>query len=373
MEFKLELKRLKELIKFTQLTLTNPLDSLELRRLCHTYGISTKGDWELIEEGVVQVLEQGMNAAKHSISYDDMVWLPIVLNIPIRGFNFLFIDEAQDLNQAQLALVLKAHKEGARGIFVGDPNQAIMGFAAADNKSIQNIIAQTNAITLPLSICYRCPLKHIELANKLYPVIESAPNAKEGTVKEIDISDIPRLVKSGDLIICRCFYPLILVYYNLLTRGIPVTVRKKDIGKELIGLLNQIAGEQSFTLNEFRDIANEWFEKQRHEMLTDGVSSITIANLEDRVNALKAVYKGAKCENTVQLKDAILELSQSTDNSVNLTTIHGSKGLEADVVFIIRTDLMPHPRAEQDWEKEQERNLMFVALTRAKKDLFFAN
>jgi superfamily I DNA/RNA helicase len=33
---------------------------------------------------------------------------------------------------------------------------------------------------------------------------------------------------------------------------------------------------------------------------------------------------------------------------------------------------VPHPRAEKDWEKEQERNLEFVALTRAKQDLFFA-
>jgi superfamily I DNA/RNA helicase len=33
---------------------------------------------------------------------------------------------------------------------------------------------------------------------------------------------------------------------------------------------------------------------------------------------------------------------------------------------------VPHPRAEKDWEKEQERNLEFVALTRAKEDLFFA-
>lgn len=213
LEFKLELDRLKKLIKFTQLTLTNPLDDLELRKLCHNYGIPTRGNWDLVQEGVAKILEQGLNDAKHSISYDDMVWLPTVLNLPVKGFNFLFIDEAQDLNQAQLALVLKAHKEGARGIFVGDPHQAIMGFAAADSKSIQNIIAQTEAITLPLSICYRCPTSHIELANKIYPVIEPAPNARVGTVNEIDIDDIPTLVRGGDLIICRCFYPLVSVYF----------------------------------------------------------------------------------------------------------------------------------------------------------------
>jgi ATP-dependent exoDNAse (exonuclease V) beta subunit len=33
---------------------------------------------------------------------------------------------------------------------------------------------------------------------------------------------------------------------------------------------------------------------------------------------------------------------------------------------------VPHPKAEKDWEEEQEKNLYFVALTRAKQDLFFA-
>lgn len=108
-------------------------------------------------------------------------------------------------------------------------------------------------------------------------------------------------------------------------------------------------------------------------MLADEVNQMVIANLEDRVIALRSIYKGARCENTVQLKEAIVKLSDSAENSVNLTTIHGSKGLEANRVFIVRTDLMPHPRAEQHWEKEQERNLKFVARTRAKETLFIAN
>jgi len=58
---------------------------------------------------------------------------------------------------------------------------------------------------------------------------------------------------------------------------------------------------------------------------------------------------------------------------VTLTTIHGSKGLEATRVFHLKPDLVPHPKAEKDWEKEQEGNLKFVALTRAKQDLFFAS
>ena len=40
-------------------------------------------------------------------------------------------------------------------------------------------------------------------------------------------------------------------------------------------------------------------------------------------------------------------------------------------MFLLHPDLMPHPRASTDEELEQERNLKYVALTRAKEELVF--
>ena len=52
------------------------------------------------------------------------------------GRNFVFIDECQDLNACQRSLMLKAVKpNGGRFIAVGDPAQAIYGFAGADSDS----------------------------------------------------------------------------------------------------------------------------------------------------------------------------------------------------------------------------------------------
>ena len=45
---------------------------------------------------------------------------------------------------------------------------------------------------------------------------------------------------------------------------------------------------------------------------------------------------------------AIAKLSKQTDNPVNLTTIHGAKGLEANRVIHLKPNLVPHPRAEKD-------------------------
>lgn len=62
-------------------------------------------------------------------------------------------------------------------------------------------------------------------------------------------------------------------------------------------------------------------------------------------------------------------------NSVRLMTVHASKGLEFPYVFIVGLEegLFPYEReGENDADKEEERRLMYVALTRAEKKLFLS-
>ena len=59
-------------------------------------------------------------------------------------------------------------------------------------------------------------------------------------------------------------------------------------------------------------------------------------------------------------------------NPVMLSTIHKAKGLEADRVLILCPHKLPLTWKNQlDWQLEQELNLKYVALTRAKKELVF--
>lgn len=55
-----------------------------------------------------------------------------------------------------------------------------------------------------------------------------------------------------------------------------------------------------------------------------------------------------------------------------LATVHAAKGTEADVVYVARLDAgqYPHSRAQSDEEFEEERRVLYVALTRAKNELF---
>jgi ATP-dependent exoDNAse (exonuclease V) beta subunit len=65
------------------------------------------------------------------------------------------------------------------------------------------------------------------------------------------------------------------------------------------------------------------------------------------------------------------EIPHKKKEGIALSTIHKAKGLEANNVYIACPSLMPSRSATQDWEKEQEHNLMYVAFTRAKNKLVF--
>jgi superfamily I DNA/RNA helicase len=55
---------------------------------------------------------------------------------------------------------------------------------------------------------------------------------------------------------------------------------------------------------------------------------------------------------------------------LTLMTAHRSKGLEWNRVFILgRATLMPSPYAKKAWEQQQESNIEYVAITRAKAEL----
>ena len=57
---------------------------------------------------------------------------------------------------------------------------------------------------------------------------------------------------------------------------------------------------------------------------------------------------------------------------VKLMTMHSSKGLEFDVVHIIEAvdGITPYKKAKTRAEKEEERRMFYVAMTRAKEELY---
>lgn len=107
-----------------------------------------------------------------------------------------------------------------------------------------------------------------------------------------------------------------------------------------------------------------------------------IENLKELI-ALATRYDSMEKEDGIEMFLSEVALASDQDamrdsESVRLMTVHASKGLEFDTVFItgLEEGLFPsdkdHDRNVSDEEAEEERRLFYVALTRAKKKLFLS-
>ena len=296
---------------------------------------------------------------KNVIDFDDMIWFPFVYNLNVGKYDVVFVDEAQDLNAAQIAMVYSALRSTGRVIAVGDPAQSIYQFRGADSEAIPNIIAKLGAKTLPLSVTYRCPRKIVKLAQEIVPDIEAADNAEEGEVENILTTELLKLVKPGDFILSRTNAPLIKHCMALLKAGVPANIQGRDVGANLIYFIKK---SKAKTINKFIEYVNEWREQEIKRLLFEKKDTIVA---EDKSECLLNLCEGAL---TIKdLKDTIESLFNDVDDNkkVILSTTHKAKGLERDRVFMLVGTYRYGPGVVGE-----EANLYYVAVTRAKKSLY---
>lgn len=344
--------------------------------------VSARHDIPIIDDecnAVLNVMKWGRENTT-SIDFTDMVWLPYELTLNPIGlqYDYIFIDECQDLNAAQRELFLRCFRRGTRFIAVGDKKQAIYSFAGADAESFAKLQNLPNTTTLPLPISYRCPKKVVNLANQFVDTMECREGAPDGEiVHNVSIKDI----HDGDMVLCRTKMPLIKLYMRYLRMGVKSYVRGQDIG---LNLLRMVDKTEQIVLNVslqkdgvFARLYDDLFEERNRLMikrgmdLEDATLSNQIMNKYDSIKALEILAEGLTSAR--DLHDRIENVFAESADGVCLSTIHKAKGLEANNVYILCKTLMPSRLATQNWEKEQEQNLMYVAYTRAKYKLGFVS
>lgn len=320
-----------------------------------------------------KVLKRSIALDTEVIDFDDMIYAPLVHNARMWQNDWVLIDEAQDTNPARRALAKKMLRPGGRLIAVGDPHQAIYGFTGADADSLLIIQREFSATTLPLTVTYRCPKAVVSMAQRWVNHIEAHPSSPEGEVSTLEYS---RFVTADfdptDVILCRNTKPLVELAYTLIRRGVSCHVEGRDIGKGLLALVNRWSVK---SLEAFRLKLEQWLEKETQKLLAKGQEQKAGA-LADKVETL-AVLMGAlpPSASVNDLRAKIETLFQDTDPAITprrltLSTIHKSKGREWERVYWLgRNKYQPSKFARQEWQLEQEINLMYVAATRAKHAL----
>ena len=268
--------------------------------------------------------------------------------------------------------VEKYHNYLADGILT---HNCINAWAGADKDAFKNLLNEPNTIELPLPISYRCPKSVIRHAQRLVPDIEAAPNAPEGSVV-FDVSQYR--ATPGDMILCRTTAPLVKLQTEFLSKNIGCYIKGSEIGKSLIHMVEG-TGFENLSVECDREGVMSTLTKNYLKILAKLMDNIDLADAVetdvflkyyDSVRAIEILSTGLF--NTTQLKDRINTVfKDKSENDICLSTVHKAKGLEANNVFILCPSLIPSRRATLDWEIEAERNLEYVAITRAKKNLYY--
>ncbi len=304
--------------------------------------------------------------------FDDQKYMPLYLMMPIPVFDQVMLDEYQDACPIEM-LLMSAAAEGGQFAAFGDPDQCIYGFKSADPARSEAFLKRLKARQLPLSICYRCPTAVIDEAKKIVPRIEAAPGAKRGYVGEETYDKILGKVGAKDFMLCRTTDELVKTQIKLTQMGKKSKVRGRDFGTALDGIIKRVSGNNNQMVVADFITALIAYQFERIEQLTSLRRENEIVNLEDRVNSIKALAD--QCFRVADINDRLKTVFTDTPmpDAVDLMTCHKSKGLQAKNVFVLRPDLLPHPRSKaREWMAAEEQRLKYVTITRAEELLEYA-
>ena len=349
----------------------------EMERIADRHDVDLNGLANMVYDYVPKVLAKCASEL-HTIDFDDMVWLPMHLGLAVPKYDVLCTDESQDLNVTQRWISLRG---GNRICCVGDEKQSIYSFRGAGGGSIgmmrdELATSSRGVVTLPLTLTRRCPKAHVKLAQSIVPAIRALDDAPEGIVRVTESLDAAvNEMRPGDLVVCRVNAELIGTAYKLLKRGVKAVVRGKDIGQGMVKLIEHaekraVTGNLVDVLQEAGDLTTDAIAK--FNAMPQGRGKMRAANAQDRYDCLSEL--ATDCKSVDELKGVIENLFAEFEDdgqpkyAVVLGTVHRTKGLEGNRVFILRPDLIPHPMAKKPEDKASEMNLLYVACTRSKFD-----
>jgi len=249
-------------------------------------------------------------------------------------------------------------------------HNSIYSFRGAHTEAMDVLATEFSADELPLSICYRCPKKVIKLAQEVVPHISCPETAEEGHVRRF-VGYNGSIFKGGDLVVCRNNAPIVSLAFSLLAQEVRVQIRGRDIGR---GLIKIIEDRKADSLADLDEKLKEWQDKQI-EKFNKKDDQQKIDGLMDKMNVI-AIFRRAPHVQTVHhLISKIESMFKDTldSNTVTLSTVHKAKGLEFDRVFVLNRNLFEFKskKKRRESDLQQEKNIRYVAFTRAKKELLF--
>ena len=372
--------------------------------------ISQREEFERIVAGYDDLCREA-----HVIDFDDMIILcdrllrkhESVLRKWRNMYRYFLVDEFQDINEAQYD-VLRLLAGDERNVFaVGDDDQSIYAFRGARPELMKKFLHQyVGCRQVTLTMNYRCCENVIGAADTLIrnnierlqrPMQRHLPSKAGGIVETIHSENtdiqaafvcdrIDELIneegyRPGEIAVlyrsthCAVMFNKIATQRGFrlrTTEGINIDIRRRKIHDAYVRAKENTASR------------GDWFLIMNNP--PRGLSREALCHpTGDYIGDFKAYYSGDEAklemvrdlERTVRQYDSNAVISDTTgaDDAVNVMTAHASKGLEFSCVFVIglQEGLFPHYRNRDVIGIEEERRLMYVAMTRAKERLYLCS
>jgi DNA helicase-2/ATP-dependent DNA helicase PcrA len=315
----------------------------------------------------------------------------------------LLVDEAQDLDRAQLRMALLLAAPTNRVFFVGDDDQSIYGWRLADVRRLLSLDASLPGLRrVDLEVNYRCPPTVVARAVRLVehnrerfakviragsaasgPIV-LAPDSSDETVRIGRVFDNWPADDATRAILARTNRELLPAISVALDRRIPFRTPAIEllVSSPLVdAVLAEAEGSTDPglpVLARLEAVRVRWSAAPPAEGDADGdPDRPRPADIAAAVVAWAVPYSSldALREAVAARRAALTELCRD-DAALTLATAHGTKGLEFDHVAVIGLDLGRFPSRRSVTESEdparalqEERRLAYVAWTRARRSL----
>ena len=239
-----------------------------------------------------------------------------------QNYQWLTVDEYQDVNPLQQRLLELWLGENRNICVVGDSAQTIYSFAGASSKPLEDFTKKyEDASVFRLNRNYRSKPEIIDYANKLLAQMPSS-SASVGSL-----------------------------------------------------MSTKEAGEKVAVLPFVNDSAEaDWIAQSIVDLLQGGQKEtdiVVLARINSQLELVAAALEERGVDFWLQTGERY-SIKNRLEPRITLATIHATKGLEWENVFIMGASdgLLPYVQADSDAEIAEELRLFYVAITRAKEKLF---
>ncbi len=385
-------------------------------RISRDKNLGHRGNTE--EPGIRTRYDAALREMK-ACDFDDLILMPTELVLrQDRAFQdpfaYIMVDEYQDISPAQYRFLLALLGKGRNLCAVGDADQAIYGFRGADERnflSFQDDFKGAEQIVLETN--YRSTEAIVAAAGSLIAHnrkrIEKRNVAAGGRGAAIQLLSVPDERAEGEVIVREIeermggtsHYGLargaagrdgdegaygfgdfaVLCRTNGHAQAMGDLFRASGIPYQVIG--GRFMDRRREVLRRLRDHGPAGGQPADVPLLLDRVCEEMGIPPEDRAFLHHLLARFASLPPEQVLGGVVNELALLTPadiydpraEAVSIMTLHMSKGLEFRILFVagVEEGLMPFLRGEGEAEVEEERRLFYVAMTRAREELFLVH